>query len=160
MGARDLDRQPHRLRAHVRLRQDAVRQQANDIYLVRTRGLLAAVFVMMAIGGLLTFAAWWLKTWRGERLRPALMFLTKGLPLFATMCLVAYLDHRFKAILALLGATSAVMASLALLVVTSAVALAICITWWHWVNPAIERAVARANIGRRGDCAWVGPRVS
>src|SRR5262249_32221585 len=32
---------------------DTVRQQASDIYFVRTLGLLAAVVVMMAIGGIL-----------------------------------------------------------------------------------------------------------
>jgi hypothetical protein len=32
---------------------------------------------MIAIAGLLAFVAWWLKTWRSERLRPALIFLTE-----------------------------------------------------------------------------------
>jgi hypothetical protein len=38
---------------------------------------LTAALVVMAIAGLLALAAWWLKTWRGERLRPALISLTK-----------------------------------------------------------------------------------
>jgi hypothetical protein len=41
---------------------DAVREQVGDVYLVRGLGLVAAAVVLMAIGGLLTFAAWWLKT--------------------------------------------------------------------------------------------------
>jgi hypothetical protein len=47
---------------------------------------------------LFTFIAWWLKTWRGERLRPALVFLNKHVPGFAMMAvcigLSAYLEHR------------------------------------------------------------------
>jgi hypothetical protein len=39
-------------------RSEAVRRQAGDIYLVRTLGLVAVVFAMMAIAGLLTFIAW------------------------------------------------------------------------------------------------------
>jgi hypothetical protein len=56
---------------------EAVQGQAGDIYLVRTLGLLAVVFAVMAIAGLLAFIAWWLRTWRNQRLRPALIFLTK-----------------------------------------------------------------------------------
>jgi hypothetical protein len=127
---------------------DLMRQQAGDIYLVRSLGLVAVASIMMAMGGVFTFAVWWLKTWRGDRLRPALMSLTKGLPWFATLCLVAYLDHSFfKPNLASLSVTQTMMAFLALLAVTSAVMVTICIPWWRWVQPAVERAVVRANIG-------------
>jgi hypothetical protein len=53
---------------------DLMREQAIDIYLVRSLGLVAVTLIMMAMAGILAFAAWWLKTWRGERLRPALVF--------------------------------------------------------------------------------------
>jgi uncharacterized membrane protein len=49
---------------------ETMRRQAGDIYIVRTLWLLAAALV--AISGLRALAAWWLKTWRGERLREAL----------------------------------------------------------------------------------------
>jgi hypothetical protein len=39
--------------------------------------------VMIGVAGLLKLTAWWLKTWRGERLRPALIFLTEHVPWFA-----------------------------------------------------------------------------
>jgi hypothetical protein len=79
---------------------EALRRQASDIYLVRTLGLLAAGFAMMAIAGLLAFVAWWLKTWRNERLRPALIFLIKHVLGFAIMAACigpsVYLEDRFK----------------------------------------------------------------
>jgi hypothetical protein len=127
---------------------DAVRRQANDIYFVRTLGLMAAVLVMMSIGGLLAFAAWWLKTWRADRLRPALVSLAKGPPLFATMCLVAYLDHRFiKPSLPSLSVAQAIISVSAILAVTTAAIITICVPWWRWVQPVIERAVLRASRG-------------
>jgi hypothetical protein len=32
---------------------------------------------MTGLAGFLTLTAWWLETWRGERLRPALIFLNE-----------------------------------------------------------------------------------
>jgi hypothetical protein len=117
---------------------DFMRQQVGYIYLVRSLGLVAVALVMMAIAGGLAFAAWWLITWRGERLRPALVSLTKTVPWFATVCLVAYLDHRFKPILARLAVTPAVMTNLALLAVSSAVMVTIFIPWWRWSIPRLS----------------------
>ena len=79
---------------------DSMRQQASGFYLVRTMGLVAAAVIMMIAGGLFAFAAWWLKTWRGERLRPALLFLSQGVPWLAMMAvsigLIMYLENRLK----------------------------------------------------------------
>jgi hypothetical protein len=79
---------------------DSVRQQAGGFYLVRTLVLVAAALIMMIAGGLFAFAAWWLKTWRGERLRPALLFLSQGVPwlavIAASMSLIMYLENRLK----------------------------------------------------------------
>jgi hypothetical protein len=116
---------------------DAVRQQAGDIYLVRTLGLLAAAFIMTAIAGLLAFIAWWLRTWRNERLRPALIFLTEHVPCLAIMAagmgLSIYLEDHFK------------WPGLLAFATTLAVVFAICIPWWRWAYPAIERALVRAS---------------
>ena len=77
---------------------EAVRRQAGDVYLVRTLALVAVALVIVVATALFTFIAWWLKTWRGERLRPALVFLNKHVPGFAMMAvcigLSAYLEHR------------------------------------------------------------------
>jgi hypothetical protein len=62
----------------------AVQHQVSDIYLVRTLGLLTVALVMMVAAGLLAFIVWWLRTWRSERLRPALIFLTKHVLGFAS----------------------------------------------------------------------------
>jgi hypothetical protein len=110
-----------------------MRQQAIDIYLVRSFGLVAVTLIMMAMAGALAFAVWWLKTWRGERLRPALVSLTQGVPWFAIMRLLAYLDHRFfKPNLASLSAAQTMIGFLAMLAVTSAAMVTICIPWWRW----------------------------
>jgi hypothetical protein len=68
---------------------DLMRQQAVDIYLERSFGLVAVTLIIMAMAGVLGFAAWWLKTWRGERLRPALVFLSQHVPWL--MMLAAFL---------------------------------------------------------------------
>jgi hypothetical protein len=115
---------------------DAVQRQAGDVYLVRTLGLLAAGFAMIAIAGLLVFAAWWLRTWRGERLRPSLIFLTHHAPWLVIASgagLSAYLEDRFRWPTLLAFAT------------TMVVMFAICIPWWRWAYPAIERALVRAS---------------
>jgi hypothetical protein len=57
---------------------NAVREQVGDVYLVRSLGLVAAVLVMAIVAGLFTFAAWWLRTTPGERLRSA--WSAKALP--------------------------------------------------------------------------------
>jgi hypothetical protein len=107
------------------------------IYLVRTLGLLAAGFAMMAIAGLLAFIAWWLRTWRNERLRPALVVLARHVPWFAMMVAVtnvsANLEHHFKWPYLLTFAT------------TMAVMYAIGIPWWRRAYPAIESALLRAS---------------
>ena len=58
----------------------AVQRQATEIYIVRTLGLLAVAFALMVTGGFLAFVAWWLRTWRNERLRPALVFPSGHVP--------------------------------------------------------------------------------
>src|SRR5262249_25942921 len=77
---------------------DAVRRRAAEVYLVPSLGLLAAAVALMAIGRLLAFVAWWLRTWRNERLRPALVFLSGHFPWLAGtgtyICLVVYLEDR------------------------------------------------------------------
>jgi hypothetical protein len=79
--------------------------------------------------------AWWLKTWNGERLRPALVFLTEPLiaMLAAIMGVSASLESHFKwpNMLALAGA--------------SVLMLAIGIPWCRWAHPAIERTLLHAS---------------
>lgn len=116
---------------------DAVLRQVGDIYFVRTLGLLAAGFAMMAIAGLLAFSAWWLRTWRNERLRSALIFLAEHAPWFAmTIAGIGfsiYLEDHFRwPRLLAFGTIFAVM-------------LAISFPWWRVVYPAIERALLRAS---------------
>jgi hypothetical protein len=62
---------------------DAVRRQAGDVFLMRAVGLMAVGLLIVPLVGLLTLLAWWLKTWRSERLRPALVFLMEHMPMFA-----------------------------------------------------------------------------
>src|SRR5262249_3614248 len=64
---------------------EAVRRLVAEVYLVRTLGLVAAGLAMMTLGGLLTFVALWLRTWRNERLRSALVFLAEHVPWFAML---------------------------------------------------------------------------
>ena len=66
---------------------ETVRRQAGDVVLVQTLGLLAVGLLMLRLAGLLALLAWWLKTWRSERLRPALVFLIEHVPTFAMMVL-------------------------------------------------------------------------
>jgi hypothetical protein len=116
---------------------DAVQRQAGDVYLMRTLGLLAAGFAMVAVAGLLAFAAWWLRTWRGERLRPALIFMTEYVPWFAMTTagigLSIYLEDHFKWPTLLVFGT------------TIAVTFAISVLWWRSVYPTIQRALLRAS---------------
>src|SRR5262249_4002189 len=79
---------------------DALRKQANDVYFIRTLWLLAAALIIMAIAGALMLTKWWLKTWRRERLRPALVFVAEQL---ATVTLITacvgvgeYLEKHLK----------------------------------------------------------------
>jgi peptidoglycan/LPS O-acetylase OafA/YrhL len=51
---------------------DPVRRQVGEVYFGRTLALVAVALVIVAAALLLKFVAWWLKTWRSERLRPAL----------------------------------------------------------------------------------------
>jgi hypothetical protein len=94
---------------------------------------------MAAIAGLLAFTAWWLRTWRSERLRPALTYLTEHVPWFAMSVagigLFISLEDRFK--------WPGLLACATTLVVT----FAIGIPWWRWLYPAIERALLRASHG-------------
>jgi hypothetical protein len=118
---------------------DTVQRQVRDIYFVRTLGLLGAGLAIISIAGLLAFAAWWLKTWRGERLRPALIFATEhvfGLAILAACIgLSAHLEDRLKwPIWLAIAAPWAVM-------------FAIGFPWWRWIYPAIERALLRASHG-------------
>jgi hypothetical protein len=116
---------------------DAVQRQAGDVYLMRTLGLLAAGFALAAIAGLLVFAAWWLKTWRSERLRPALIFVTEHVfgfgILAACIGLSIHLEDSLKWPMWLVLAT------------TWAAMFVIGIPWWRWGYPAIERALRRAS---------------
>jgi hypothetical protein len=117
---------------------EAVQRQVSDIYLARTLGLLALGLVLIAIAGLVVFIAWWLRTWRGERLRPALIFLTEHAPwlmIASGAGLSAYLEDRFEWPTLLAFATTMVLM------------FAICIPWWRWVYPAIECALQRASRG-------------
>jgi hypothetical protein len=118
---------------------ESVQRQTSDIYLVRTLGLIAAAWVMMAIAGVLALAAWWLRTWRGERLRPALMFLSEHVPWLAMMAacsaLSVYLEDHLAWPWLLAFAT------------TFAVIFAISIPWWRWVYPAMKRGLLRASHG-------------
>jgi hypothetical protein len=118
---------------------EALQRQASDIYLVRALALLAAGFAVMAVAGLLAFAAWWLKTSRSERLRPALILLTEHVLWFAMSVagigLFISLEDHFKWPALLAYAT------------TFAVTFAIGIPWWRWLYPAIERAILRASHG-------------
>src|SRR5215470_17096064 len=61
----------------------AVRRQASDVFLMRAVGLMAVGLLIVPLVGLFTLLAWWLKTWRSERLRPTLVFLSEHVPMFA-----------------------------------------------------------------------------
>jgi hypothetical protein len=60
--------------------------------------LFALVIVAAIILGPIVFARWLIRTWRGERMRPALVFLSQHVPwlamLAATLALNAYLESR------------------------------------------------------------------
>jgi len=118
---------------------DSVRQQAGDFYLVRTLGLVTAALIMMITGGIFALAAWWLKTWRGERLRPALLFLSQGVPWLAMMAasigLIMYLENRLK------------WPSLVAFAAASVVPFAIIAPWYRWAHPAIVRVLMQASHG-------------
>jgi hypothetical protein len=118
---------------------EAVRRQTAEVYLVRTLGLVGAAFAMIAIGGLLTFVAWWLRTWRNERLRPALVFLAGHVPWFgmlaAAIGVSVYLeDHsQWPHLLALAAGW--------------VVAFAIGTSWYRWAHPAVVRVLLQASHG-------------
>jgi len=115
-----------------------MRRQAGDVYVLRFFGLVAVALLVVPIAGLVAFVGWWLKTWRSERLRPALIFLTEGVPWLAMMAgigLAVYLEDLFK------------WPSLLTFAATWIMALAIGIPWWRWAYPAIERALLQASRG-------------
>lgn len=118
---------------------EAVRRQAGEVYVVRALGLLAALFLLVPLAGLFKFLAWWLKTWKRERLRPALVFLAQHVPLFATLAATmgvsAHLENHFEwpNMLAFAAAT--------------ALTFAIVIPWYRWAHPPIERALLQASNG-------------
>jgi len=118
---------------------EAVRRQTGEVLLVRTLGVLAVVLLVMPLIALLAFVAWWLKTWRSERLRPALILLTEYVPSLAMMAasigLWAYLEDRFKWPTLLSFATSL------------GVMFAMSIPWWCWLYPGIRQALLRASQG-------------
>jgi hypothetical protein len=118
---------------------DTLRREASDIYIVRTLGLLGAGLALMTIAGLLAFAIWWLRTWRSERLRSAVIFLSEHVPEFAMVAacigLSIYLENHWKCPWLLAYAT------------TLAVMAAFGIPWWRWGYPAIERALQQASNG-------------
>ena len=91
----------------------------------------------MPLFGLLTLLAWWLKTWRSERLRPALVFLIEYVPMFAigaaSIGLCVYLEERFKWSIAFAAAM--------------AFMFAIVIPWYRWAYPLIVRALLQASRG-------------
>jgi hypothetical protein len=100
---------------------------------------VAVALIIIAIAGLLAFSAWWLRTWRNERLRSALIFLAEHVPWFAMTIagigLSIYLEDHFK------------WPTLLAIATTLAVTFAIGIPWWRWLYPAIERALLRASHG-------------
>jgi hypothetical protein len=116
-----------------------VRRQAGEVIVVRTLGLLAVVLLVMPLAWFLKLLAWWLKTWRSERLRPVLVLLNEHVPLFAmlaaTISLSVYLEKYLKWPNMLARAAASVLM------------LAICFPWWRWAHPAIERTFnARAIV--------------
>jgi len=109
------------------------------IFLIKY-GVLSALTVLAGIIlGPIIFARWWIRTWRSERLRPALIFLTEHLPGFAIIAgcigLDAYLEDRCK------------WPTLLALATAFAVMCSIGIRWWKWLHPAIERTLRRASNG-------------
>jgi hypothetical protein len=119
---------------------EAVRRQAGEVLVVRTFGLLAVVLLVVPITCFLKLLAWWLKTWRDERLRPALVFLSRHV-LWLGMAAGAiatnvYLENHLK--WPMLLAYAAAMVAM----------YAICIPWWLWAYPAIERTILRSSRGR------------
>ena len=111
-------------------------EQILTVFLIKY-GVLSALTVLAGIIlGPIIFARWWIRTWHGERLRPALIFLIEHMPEFAIMAacigLSAYLEDRLKwpTLLAL-----------------AAKMFAIGIPWWRWAHPAIEGALRRASNG-------------
>jgi hypothetical protein len=116
---------------------EGVRRQAGDVYLVRALGLMAVGLLMLPLGVLLTFLAWWLKTWRSERLRPALVFLIEYVPMFAigAACigLSVYLEERFK------------WPNMIAFAAAIAFMFAIVFPWYRCAYPLIVRALLQAS---------------
>jgi hypothetical protein len=126
---------------------DTLRKQANDVYFIRTLWLLAAALTIVTVVGALTLTKWWLKTWRQERLRPALAFVSE---LVASVTLMAacvgvgeYLEKHLKWPLLLA------------FVVSLVVAVALSIPYWRWAVPAIRRALLRSS-DQAGGGRWPG----
>ena len=94
---------------------------------------------MMPLFGLLTLLAWWLKTWRSERLRPALVFLSEYVPMFAigaaSIGLSVYLEELFK------------WPNMLAFAAAMAFMFAIVFPWYRWAYPLIVRALLQASHG-------------
>jgi uncharacterized membrane protein len=117
---------------------DPVRRQVGEVYFGRILALVAVALVIVAAVVLFKFVAWWLKTWRSERLRSALLFLTEHgwlVMIAAGIGVTVYLEGRFKWPTLLTSA------------INWALMFAIGIPWWRWVYPAIERVLLRASHG-------------
>src|SRR5262249_20288888 len=116
---------------------DAVRRQASDGYFMRALGMMAVGLLMLPLGVLLTMLAWWLKTWRSERLRPALVFLMEYVPMFAmgtaSIGLCVYLEDRAK--------WPYMLAFAAAMTFT----LATVFPFYRWAYPVMKCALLQAN---------------
>jgi hypothetical protein len=108
---------------------ETVRRQAG--------GLMAVGLLVIPIAGLLKLLAWWLQTWNGERLRPALVFLIRHVPWLGlaagAIAVNIYLEEHLK--WPMLLAFAAAMLPM----------YAIGIPLLLWLLPAIERAILKAS---------------
>jgi hypothetical protein len=117
---------------------DAVRRQVGEVYFGQTLALVAVALVIVTAAVLLKSMAWWLRTWRSERLRPALLFLTEHgwlVMIAAGIGMTAYLEGRYK------------WPTLLTSSMNWALMFASGVPWWRWVYPAIERVLLRASHG-------------
>jgi hypothetical protein len=108
-------------------------------FLVKYGVLFALVILSAIILGPIILVRWWIRTWRSERLRPVLVFLSQHVPwlamLAATLALNAYLESRLK------------WPTLLAFAVALAAMYAIAVPWWRWAHLAIERMILRASLG-------------
>jgi len=115
----------------------AVRRQAGDVFLMRAVGLMAVGLLIVPLVGLLTLLAWWLKTWRSERLRPTLVFLSEHVPMFAMVAaslgLSVYLEDRAKWPYMLAFAAA------------MAFTLATVFPFYRWAYPVMKCALLQAS---------------